>query len=275
MVNDERSLSEAAHWLRSSREVVVFSGAGASAESGIPTFRDTDGLWRDFPPEQFGTWGGLLKTAALRPRRLARFLLAVFEPIAAARPNAGHLAVAEMERYLPVTVVTQNIDALQQAAGSTIVREIHGSLFEIVTLRGRFVRLVSRPRMVRMVESLRRAARSWAPLGRLLWAIRPVLGLGRRGIHRPNVVLFGEAMSEPAWTLALEAARSCDCMITVGTSGLVMPAAMLPSEARSAGAVIITIDPVCGGGDFWLRGPSAEILPALVKAAFENGENNE
>jgi NAD-dependent deacetylase len=248
--------------------VVVFTGAGMSAESGIATFRDREGLWARFPPEHFGNWPGLLTTALRRPRRLAEFLIAVLEPIATAGPNAGHRAVAELEDRTQVTVVTQNVDGLHQVAGSTVVHEIHGSLFDVVTLRGRFVRRLSRPRMRRIVESLRRARRSRLALPRLLGTIRPLLGLGRRGVHRPGVVLFGEGMAEPAWTRALEAVRACHCLISVGTSGAVMPAAGLPLEAGSVGATVIHVDPAGGYGDLRLRGTAADVLPALVQAAF-------
>ena len=270
---DSPEFRQAARWLRGAGEVVVFTGAGASAESGIATFRDEGGVWEEFPPEQFGHWAGLLRAAALRPRELARFALAVLEPIALATPNEGHRAIAEMERHTGVTVITQNIDELHTEAGSTVVHEIHGSLFEIVTLRGRFVRLITRREMLDVVESLRRATRRRISLGRLLSAIRPILGLGARGMHRPNVVMFGQPMAEPDWGLAQRAARACDCMITVGTSGMVMPAAALPLEASSAGAKLIRVDPEEGFGGIWLPGPSATVLPALVEAAFSGRED--
>lgn len=271
MQHDPDELSRAAGWLRRAGQVVVFTGAGVSAESGIATFRDEDGLWSQFPPEQFGNWGGLLRTALWRPRRLARFLIAVLEPLAAAEPNAGHRALSELEKHARVTVVTQNIDGLHRAAGSTVVHEIHGSLFEVVTWRGRFVGLLSRREMLEMVELLRRLVQGRFVLPRIVWTIRPLLGLGRRGLHRPSVVLFGQAMAEPAWTKALEAARACDCLISVGTSGTVWPAAMLPHEAKSAGAKTIHVDPREGFGDVWLQGTAAEVLPRLVEAAFGRG----
>src|SRR3989442_5394440 len=107
---DSAELSRAADGVRTAREVVVFTGAGVSAESGIATFRDDSSLWSRFPPERFATWGGLVKTAARHPRELAEFLLAVLEPVAAAAPNPGHRAIAHLEKHTGVTVVTQNID---------------------------------------------------------------------------------------------------------------------------------------------------------------------
>lgn len=260
--------SAAADSLRSAKHVVVFTGAGISAESGIPTFRDSDGLWQRFSPDRFATWDGLLKTAVADPRLFAEFLIAVLEPIAVAAPNPAHLAVAELEKHVPVTVITQNVDGLHQAAGSTTVHEVHGSILEIVTLSGRFVRLLSRTEVQEIVRKLREAAEATLVLPKLLTAVRPVLGLGGVSIHRPSIVLFGEAMAEPAWTLAREAAEQCDCMITVGTSATVMPAAMLPGIARSAGARTIDVGIEPGEADFPLTGPAASVLPDLVRKAF-------
>ena len=200
MNREQNSLSLAASWLRSAREVVVFTGAGVSAESGIPTFRDDEGFWQHFPVEEFATWKGLVRTAIRRPRRLAEFIHAVLHPIAVAKPNAGHRAIAEMEKHVGVTVVTQNIDNLHQEAGSTIVHEVHGSLFEVVTRRGRFVGLLSRRQLLQIAEALDRARRGWLVLPRVLLAIRPLAGLGLRGLHLPRIVLFGDAMAEPAWS---------------------------------------------------------------------------
>jgi NAD-dependent deacetylase len=272
MTEEPTSLSLAAAWLRSAREVVVFTGAGVSAESGIPTFRDDEGFWRHFPVEEFATWRGLVRTAIRRPGRLAEFIHAVLHPIAVAKPNAGHRAIADMEKHVGVPVATQNIDNLHQEAGSTIVHDVHGSLFEVITHHGRFVRLLSRRQLLQIAEALSRARRGWLVLPRVLLAIRALAGLGLRGLHLPRIVLFGDAMAEPAWTKALEAVRRCDCMIQVGTSGMVLPAAMLPSEAKAAGAKIITIDPNEGGGDVWLQGTAATMLLRLVEAAFDQPE---
>jgi NAD-dependent deacetylase len=267
MMNRDR-LTEASSWLRAAREVVVFTGAGVSAESGIATFRDEDGFWSKFPPERFATWDGLVRTAAAHPREVAEFLLAVLEPVARAKPNPAHRAIAALEKRTRVTVVTQNVDALHREAGNTIVHEVHGTLFEIVTLKGEFVRLVSRREMLEVVEAVRGALGGWFVLPRLLAAVSPILGLSPTSVHRPKIVLFGEAMAEPAWSQSLTAARACDLMLVVGTSGLVLPAAMLPSEAQAHGAKVITIGPEEGDGDFWLAGRAGNVLPALIDAAF-------
>lgn len=267
MMTNPDSLAMAAAWLRDAQHIVVFTGAGASAESGIPTFRDDDGFWREFPVDGFATWSGIVRTALRQPRRVADFLYAVLHPIASARPNAGHVAVADLERHVCVTVVTQNVDGLHREAGNTIVYEVHGSLFEVVSLKGRFRELLSRRELLRISESLDRARRGCCVLPRTLLAIRRWVGVGLRGIRRPNLVLFGDGMAEPAWSRSLTAVRECDCLIQVGCSGAVWPAAQIPDEARRGGARVISIDPQPSAG-LWLAGTAAEVLPALVQSAF-------
>jgi len=263
------NLTLAADILRNTRHVAVFTGAGVSAESGIATFRDADGFWQRFPPEDYANWAGLLKIAALQPRQFADFLLAVLEPVACAQPNAAHRAIAELERYVNVSVLTQNIDGLHQAAGSTVVREMHGTFFELISATsGRFLRLVTRDEMRHVVDRIRSARDSALISVRLPAAIRPIFGPGEGGLHRPNLVLFGDAMAEPAWSQSLAAARECDVMLTVGTSGVVYPAATLPMEAKSSGAMVIQIDPTEPGGDLWLQGTATAILPHLVQTAY-------
>lgn len=265
---DDADLSIAAEWLREAREVVAFTGAGASAESGIPTFRDDGGFWQEFPIDEFATWRGVVRTAFVRPRRLAEFVYSVLHPIAIAEPNAGHRAIADLERHVRVTVITQNIDGLHGEAGSTVVRQIHGSLFEIVSLKGRFIALLARRRVRKMSARLERIRNGWFYLPRTLLAIRPWLGLGLRGLHRPKLVLFGDAMAEPDWSQARNAVENCDCFLQIGCSGVVWPAAELPLSAKAAGARVVAIDPVRTPADIWLQGTAAEVLPALVERAF-------
>ncbi|HVP11608.1 MAG TPA: Sir2 family NAD-dependent protein deacetylase [Phycisphaerae bacterium] len=268
MTGTPAELSLAAEWLRDAKKITVFTGAGASAESGIPTFRDEGGVWDRFPPEQFATPHGLLATALRHPRLVAEFLLGLIEPIAAADPNGGHLAVAELEKRAHVTVVTQNIDGLHQDAGSTKVHEVHGSLFEIVTLGGEPVRRVTRTQLRQVTARLKQSlARRFAP-SKALRGVRPILGFNLHGLYRPNIVLFGEAMAEPAWTHAWQACEECECMLMVGTSGVVYPAAMLPERAKSAGAYIISVGLERTFCDIWLRGTAATVLPLLIREAY-------
>lgn len=261
-------LQRAAEWIRSARSIVAFTGAGISAESGVPTFRDTDGFWTEFPPERFATWRGLAATAALRPKQLARFVHAVVAPIADAKPNAAHLALAAAEEHCPITVVTQNIDRLHQDAGSTTVYEIHGSLFETRHRSGRFRSILSRREMQQVAKSLERCTRGLFTRSRLPLAARALAGIDLRGLYLPRLVLFGDALAEPDWKRSREAALKCDVMLQIGCSGVVLPAAMLPHEAKAQGASIITVDPQPAGGDLWLRGTAGEIVPKLFELAF-------
>lgn len=257
--------------LRKAKRLVVFTGAGISAESGIPTFRDTDGFWQRFPPEQFATWSGLLQTALTDPHSAAEFVLNVVEPIAKAEANAGHLAVAQLGRRVKTTVVTQNIDGLHQAAGSHDVLELHGSLLEVVdVLTGELVQRLERHDLVRIAEALRRYASKESSIFSFLRQMRQCYPLDWRGRHRPNLVLFGDAMAEPAWSKARQAVKDCDVLLSVGTSGVVYPAAILPTDAAQAGATVIAVDPQPGDG-CWLQGTAADVLPKLVRDAFGSG----
>ncbi len=262
----QASIAEAAHHLRTANHIVVFTGAGMSAESGIPTFRDDDGFWQRFPVESFATWQGIARTALRQPRALAEFAHEVIYPIADATPNAGHLAIEQLEHHTKVTVVTQNIDGLHQLAGNTIVHEIHGSLFEIVSLQGRFRKLLSRGELQQVSRRVAKCRRGPFSLARLLLALRPWLGLGIRGLHRPKLVLFGDAMAEPDWSMAASSVAQCDCLLQIGCSGVVMPAAMLPQQAKAAGATTIAIDPQPAAADLWIQGNAGDVLPELIGA---------
>lgn len=258
-------LDEAARILASAKRIAVFTGAGISAESGIDTFRDSSGLWQRFPPERFATFEGLVGTMAAQPWMFAQFLHAVLAPIGRAKPNPGHLALATLERFSDVTIITQNIDALHQDAGSSKVLEVHGTLFDVVTVRKEPVRSLSRAQLREMAAALEAIPKNLLALPRIAWSVRKLVGIGRGLAWRPDVVLFGEAMKEPAWSRAREAAASCDAMIVVGTSGTVAPASMLPTLARARGARVVGVDPRPGNFDVWLEGTAAEVLPRLVE----------
>lgn len=259
-------LEAAIERLSSSRKIVAFTGAGISAASGIATFRDPEGLWNRFPPEDFATWKGLMRTSLLQPRRLAEFLLAVLDPIASAVPNAAHQALVDLSRLRELTIVTQNIDGLHQAAGSAKVLGIHGSILEIMDVRtGEHLRSLTRSELAEVVEKLRAAmAGGWTALS-VMSAVKPLLGGDLTRAYRPNLVLFGDTLAEPAWSRSLQSARECDLLLCIGTSGIVHPAAMVPETARAHGASVITIDPVTASSELWLQGAAEQVLPDLVK----------
>lgn len=266
-MTDASSVRESALALRRAQQVMVFTGAGVSAESGIATFRDEGGFWERFPPERFAHPAGLLEALRDDPGTLAEFVREVIGPIADARPNPAHEAVAGLERAVPVVVVTQNVDGLHQEAGSTHVHEIHGSMLAVRSVLGGVERL-SRADLRGVAAELAKASASRSRR-RLLWALRRLIGVGLRGPYRPDVVMFGEALREPDWSQSVRAVRECDVMLVVGTSGLVMPAASLPSEARRRGARVIIVDPQPPSEPgAWLEGRAGEVLPLLASEAF-------
>ena len=265
----DEELALAAELLRRAKRVLVLTGAGVSAESGIATFREQGGLWERYPPERFATWSGLLGKAVTDPRTLVRFVAEVLAPIARAKPNLAHRAIAEIEHQALASVVTQNIDGLHQDAGSAGVRQLHGSLLEVADAHGRLLRRLDRAELLRIAETVERAAERRFALGRALRALWPLAGVSRHGSYRPDVVLFGDALRQPDWDDAQRGTEQCDLMIVVGTSALVMPAASLPQRARAHGAKVILVDPVRHArADVHLRGKAGERMPALVRLAY-------
>jgi NAD-dependent deacetylase len=244
--------------------VVAFTGAGISAESGIPTFRDRGGLWDRFGAERFGTLEGLAEAAMLHPDRLAGFLIELRRAVASANPNPAHAALAELERlgHL-IGVVTQNTDGLHAAAGSRHVIELHGSFLRRVCLPGGHLEEVTREAFAagldRAVAGLRSA---FVPSFASLLPRCPACG----GPSRPDVVTFGESVrSFPEAEALVGAAR---VLLVVGTQGEVEPAASLPRLARSGGAVVIEVGPTPTEvrPDVEVRGQAGQVLPALLGA---------
>lgn len=240
--------------LQNAQHIVVFTGAGVSAESGIPTFRDSlTGLWERFDAEDLATPGAFCKDRELvwgwyewRRMQLLR-----------AQPNPAHLAIAVLAQRVPkLTVVTQNVDDLHERAGSTDVLHLHGSLHA--------------PRCATCGQAhvLPPGIPDEPEGGRRLSP--PVCSCG--GFVRPGVVWFGEDLPVRTLQQAFGAAQSCDLLFAIGTSGLVQPAARIPSLAKQAGASVVQINPTLTGLDrecTWsLRSAAGDILPRLLQAAF-------
>ena len=235
--------------LRHCRHLAVFTGAGVSAESGIPTFRDAlTGLWAKYRPEDLATPEAFLRDPAM----VWKWYASRRDGIAAISPNPGHAAIARLELLLPkVTVITQNVDGLHQAAGSTRVLELHGNIHRNTCFS------CGRDASVDEVTG-----QTTIP------PLCPACG----GMLRPGVVWFGEALPADAWQQAVEAVESADLFFCVGTSSLVEPTASLPRLARSLDCSVVQINPDATAhdeiADFILRGKSGEVLPRLVGAAF-------
>lgn len=238
--------------LRRARHLLVFTGAGVSAESGIPTFRDAlTGLWSKFDPRQLATREAFDRDPALvwgwYEWRRAR--------VAKAAPNPAHHAIAQMARRVPrLTLVTQNVDDLHERAGSDPVR-LHGSLFA-----PRCCDCLCEGDLPQMTAS-DDGARLEPPRCRQCG-----------GRIRPGVVWFGEMLPEAALAAAFEAARSCDLLLSVGTSSVVYPAADIPHAAAASGATVVQVNPVRTPLDsvatFNLRGAAGAVLPELLREAW-------
>ena len=233
--------------LRRVQYVAVLTGSGVSAESGVPTFREAQtGLWARFDPEELATPEAFERD----PRLVWEWYAWRRELVENAAPNPGHEALAEHERRVPsLSLITQNVDGLHQRAGSRDVVELHGNIRRSkCSLEGAAVE----PR-----EDDPDVPPSCPSCGAFL---------------RPNVVWFGESLPAAALAQAFDAARSCELFLSVGTSGLVQPAASLPFEARRSGAVIVEVNPVetplSRRADYALRGRAGEVLPALIESAY-------
>lgn len=209
--------------------VVFFTGAGMSAESGIPTFRDAlTGLWSRFDPAELACEAGFRRDPALvwgwYRWRAAR--------ASTAMPHAGHAAITALQDVgHTVTVVTQNVDDLHERAGHARVLHLHGSLFASRCID------CGRPADP---EPMREPLPEGADAGVRL---EPPPCPDCRGLLRPGVVWFGETLPDAAWQAALQAIDACDLLLVVGTSGLVHPAALLPERAARLGRRVIVIDP--------------------------------
>ena len=233
--------------LRAAQSIVVLTGAGISAESGVPTFRDAQsGLWANYKPEELATPQAFRRNPAM----VWDWYMRRREMIKKVKPNPGHFALADIEKKIPqFLLVTQNIDDLHRLAGSRNVIEIHGNI----------------QRTKCFDEDL--VVDSWDSASGV-----PPKCPRCGGMLRPDVVWFGEMLPPGAFERAAEAARNCDVFFSVGTSSLVYPAASLPYEAVSRKILSIEINPeetpLTGQVDHHFQGPSGKILPELVAAVW-------
>jgi NAD-dependent deacetylase len=226
-------------------KVSVLTGAGVSKESGIPTFRGEDGLWRNYnatelaTPESFATNPSLVWEWYQWRRGLIK-------PI---EPNPGHHAIAAMERfYENFSLITQNIDGLHAKAGNKKIFELHGNIWRVRCVEeGTILEYFDHP----------------------LEEIPPKCSCG--GLLRPDVVWFGEALDSSLLTESFRIATESDLCLVIGTSGVVYPAAAIPVEAKSHGAYLVEVNPnpsnLTAMADEAIQGPSAEVLPELIEFA--------
>ncbi len=228
--------------LKSAKTIVFFSGAGISAESGIPTFRGKDGIWNKFRPEELANFDAFVRNPKLVWEWYKYRKSIVHQSI----PNAGHLAIVEMEKYFEnVIVITQNVDNLHRRAGSKIIYELHGNIEKNFCVK-------CKKRYDADLEFMDGV---------------PKCSCG--GLIRPGVVWFGELLPADQFQLSEKAARNGDIFFIVGTSAVVYPAASLVQIAKSNGAYLVEVNveetEVSSLVDISLIGESGKFLPLIVE----------
>lgn len=238
----EEKIAEARDKIAVSSNIVVLTGAGISAESGVPTFRGQEGLWQNFRPEELATPEAFWKD----PKLVWEWYDWRRNAVKAAKPNPGHYSLAELEDETPkFTLITQNIDGLHQMAGSRNIIEMHGNLWQ-----------------VRCTKCGDIEENHDVPMAEL-----PPKCLKCGEIGRPNVVWFNEIIPMEVIDNSLKAIEECDVMLIIGTSGIVEPAASMGLVAKQTDKTVIEINleltPSSGLYDLTLLGKSGEILPLL------------
>jgi NAD-dependent deacetylase len=228
--------------LATAEAITVLTGAGISADSGVPTFRGKDGLWRTYRAEDLATPEAFERD----PRLVWEWYSWRREILSTKKPNEAHHALAHLEvRTQRFRLITQNVDGLHRMAGSKNLYELHGDIWK--------VRCTSCGRVTDNHE---------VPLSSL-----PLCGTCG-GLLRPHIVWFGEALDRLTLTLSFQAVESCEVMVIVGTSGLVYPAAMLMPSAKAHGAFVaeVNLDPSLHSSnvDLSLQGRAKEIIPLLI-----------
>lgn len=237
---------------RAARRVCVLTGAGMSAESGVPTFRDVQvGLWERFDPTELAT----PQAWEADPSQVWAWYAWRASLVRGAAPNAGHVALAawQCREGVSLSVVTQNVDDLHERGGADVLAHVHGSLFALRCARCGTPSDAAYPQVTQPVARL-------DPPGCAVCD----------GLVRPGVVWFGEALPEEDFFAGVDAAREADLVLVVGTSGLVHPAATLPHLAGARGVPVVEVNPresaVSEAADEVWRASAAQALPALVAA---------
>lgn len=226
------------------RKTVALTGAGISAESGIPTFRDPGGLWDRYDPEEYAT----IEAFRRNPAKVWQ-MMKDFTALKTARPNPAHVGLAQLEHMgLLHCIITQNVDNLHQAAGSRNVIEFHGNMRQVICQRcGKVL-----------------------PMDEIsLDSLPPYCRCG--GVFKPAGVFFGEPIPPQALARAYEEARTCDLMLVIGTSAVVYPAADIPVAAKQVGAQVIEINPECTDltgriSDLIIQEKAGVVIPQILAA---------
>ncbi|MDI6767726.1 MAG: NAD-dependent deacylase [Bacteroidota bacterium] len=229
--------------LKKAQNVAVLTGAGISAESGVPTFRGEGGLWKKFRPEELANFDAFIKN----PDLVWEWYHYRRQIISKIQPNPGHYALVEMERrHKNFVVITQNVDNLHQRAGSKLVYELHGN--------------IERNYCIDCTKDFSNQE---------INETKNILRCNCGGLVRPGVVWFGESLPMEQWNASVQAAETAEIFFSIGTSAIVYPAASLPIIAKRAGAYVVEINlertELSYDADEVILGKSGEIIPKLVQ----------
>ena len=247
-MDDKSLLEKAVQIIRNSNNIVVFTGAGSSTESGIADFRSEGGLWSRYEPSIYANYFYFLED----PSKFWEMHNELVEILIKAEPNDIHLGVVELEKRGKVSaIITQNVDALHQKAGSGTYRSV-----PIYELHGSYIKL-------QCIECRKEFDFDQVETKGIKY---PVCKCG--GFIKPKVILFGEALPSGVLDAAMNASQNCDCFLMVGSSLLVSPANFLPQIAKQSGAKLIFINrdptPLDGIADIFLKGSGGKILSEII-----------
>jgi len=235
--------------LRNAESIVAFTGAGMSAESGVPTFRGDQGIWKKFKPEELANFDAFMRN----PELVWEWYKARKQIIAAIQPNPGHYALAAMEKHFKhVSIITQNIDNLHRRAGSSTVHELHGNIERNYC--------IGCGKHYTNEEIFQQDHVPHCPVC--------------NGLIRPDVVWFGELLPDEEWNNSVTAAEHADVFFSIGTSGVVYPAASLPLMAKLSGAYVVEINleptDLSQKVNEVILGKSGDVLPQLLLVVKNN-----
>lgn len=237
------SLAQLRDILVNSKRLVFLTGAGISQESGIPTFRGNDGLWKTHDPAKLATISSFLENPSL----VWGFYSYRQKLISKSQPNPAHLAISKIQERKKGDswVLTQNVDNLHRLAGSKNIIELHGNIFKLSCIRCGYSDYMD------------------------MDMVLPPKCTDCESVLKPGVVMFEEALPQKEWTTAIELSSSCDLMFIVGTSLNVSPVNTLPSYAKDNNAVLVEVNPeetwLSRFMDFSIKGLSADVLPNIYK----------